>query len=480
MKRLITLILLYTFAAMSLADNRVVLFGGGPMPEDSQVSIEKNTLWILSYLQSQFAAEDIAFYYTDGNGAFPDVRAPQAQPVSPDTEMLTRVFRKESELGIEYRQNLFDTEHGSAAAYELVPALDNAFQSVAAGDTLTLIYQGHGGYRPANTLDNYFRLWNGTELTVTDMASLMSRADANARIRFLFPQCFSGAFSRVIYKNADSKQGLSENTRCGFLAQPEYLESEGCTDSVYTGDYRDYSSYFFSALSGNTIGGQPIPGQPDLNSDGTITLREAHLYTLEHARSIDYSRSTSEDYLENWQPWYLKWAPSSHAVDNEYAALARRLLSDLGYTGEWRQVSPQLWKDIRDLEKLASDDKQKLDALNTKIRKLQNRIQLPLLLEWPYLKNPYGETYLRNIVKDLPSMYSRLEQDPAYQELQALQQEYEQLEITELEHRRNLTQRRKVIRFYKLANLLDQFGRHGSEQEQQDYQRLLSCEDSVL
>lgn len=462
------------------ANERVILFGGGPMPDDSQVSIEKNTQWILSFLQQRYEESDIAFYYTDGEGIKPDVRVPRSEPVSAGDEMLSRIFRLESELGIGYRQNVFSAEQGSAAAPELVSAFKSQFRKANANDSLFLIYQGHGGYRPADTNNNYFRLWGGTELTVDEMASLMSLADDGATIRFVFPQCFSGAFSKVIYRNAEPEQGLASNTRCGFLAQPDYLESEGCTDSVNTGDYRDYSSYFFSALSGTTIDGQKVAGLADQNGDGEVSLREAHFYTLETARSIDFSRATSEDYLEHWQPWYVKWAPSPGQINNEYEQLAQRMIAALGYEGDWSELSRQIWSDIRELEQQVSSARQELEALKKKIRKAQNRAQLNLLLEWPYLKNPYSDIYRQHIEADLPVMVARYGQHPDYERILELQHDYDALEGSELDLRRNLVQLRKIIRFKKLATIKAQFQRFAGEQEQQEYERLVSCEDSVL
>jgi len=463
-----------------LAEDRYILFGGGPLPEESQISIEKNTFWILTFLQETKNINNTSFYYTDGEGNKPDIRVSRDEPITAGFEILTRTFRKESELGIHYRQNIFTTRHSSAAAYDLEPELKKHFLNATKQDSVTLIYQGHGGYQPADTRNNFFRLWDNTKINVIKLASLMSLANDDATIRFVFPQCFSGAFSKVIYHNANPEAGLAINTRCGFLAQPDHLESEGCTDSVYTGDYRDYSSYFFSALSGKTINGKHINGQPDWDGDGIVTLRESHFYTLEHARSIDFSRATSEDYLENWQPWYLKWAPTTPQLNNEYAQLAERLAVSLGYNGVWSKAASQLWHDIQESETQVSSAKQLLKKLQLKIKKVQKHLQFKLLLEWPYLKNPYGQEYQEKILTDLPSIITLYEQHPDYLKLQELQNEYEDTEVKELDLRRQQVQLRKVIRFRKLATLLDQFQYYANETLKQEYQRLLSCEDSAL
>ena len=187
---------------------------------------------------------------------------------------------------------------------------------------LFLIYQGHGGYNRWNTNNNYMHLWGDTSITVTELDAIMAKADSGVTIRFLLPQCYSGAFSRLIYDGARKENGLAKEVRCGFLAQSEYLESEGCTDSVNTGDYRDYSSYFFSAINGKAMDGSVLKQNPDQNGDGVVTLREAHYYALENAFSVDFSRSTSQAYLEDWQPWYLRWVPVPLEPENVYSEIA--------------------------------------------------------------------------------------------------------------------------------------------------------------
>ena len=46
---------------------------------------------------------------------------------------------------------------------------------------------------------------------------------------------------------------------------------------------------------------------PDLDGDGQVSLYEAHLYALRAGESADLPRSTSEAFLERWQPWYADW-----------------------------------------------------------------------------------------------------------------------------------------------------------------------------
>ena len=59
-------------SAPSLARESFVLVGGGPMPRASQVSIEKNAIWIESLMAARpFATRQVLF--ASGPGGHPDV-----------------------------------------------------------------------------------------------------------------------------------------------------------------------------------------------------------------------------------------------------------------------------------------------------------------------------------------------------------------------------------------------------------------------
>jgi hypothetical protein len=118
---------------------------------------------------------------------------------------------------------------------------------------------------------------------------------------------------------------VSDGALCGFVATSEDRGSEGCTASIDTSAYRDYSSYFFSAIHGMTINGENLAVNTDLNNDGAVTLKKAHIYILSNALAIDLSRSTSDDYLVQWQPWYFSWVPELSEPDNLYSDISRRI-----------------------------------------------------------------------------------------------------------------------------------------------------------
>jgi hypothetical protein len=148
-------------------------------------------------------------------------------------------------------------------------------------------------------------------------------------------QCYSGAFHSLIYDNPREPGALAQD-RCGFFSESALEQAEGCSLVVSEDEYRDYSTYFFAALSGRTRLGEPVDASHvDRDGDGARSFREAHLYTLAAAHSADLPRSTSEEYLSRWAPWYLLWDTNVEARGSTYWTIADEVAERYGW-----QVTP--------------------------------------------------------------------------------------------------------------------------------------------
>ena len=74
----------------------------------------------------------------------------------------------------------------------------------------------------------------------------------------------------------------------------------------------------------------PLIWNPDKNNDGKVGFREAYLYADMEAYARGVPRSTSEYFLELWEPWYVKWTPFDLAdADNEYRIVATSIAEKL-------------------------------------------------------------------------------------------------------------------------------------------------------
>src|SRR5207247_9666955 len=70
----------------------------------------------------------------------------------------------------------------------------------------------------------------------------------------------------------------------------------GCTPAVDERDYKDFSSYFFAALTGKDRVGRSVTGA-DFNHDGRVGMDEAFCYTLVHTATIDIPVCTSDVFV---------------------------------------------------------------------------------------------------------------------------------------------------------------------------------------
>ena len=479
-KAIISITILLVSSCVSAAD-KVIIIGGGPYPTESQASIEINTKWIIDVINKRTSAKITDILYTDGNNPAVDVyRHVENSPDISAYEPLARVYGKQRENSEEFYSSKIENNNGPITHASVVNALKSGFNSLGTSDTLFLIFQGHGNANLKNFNANYFYLLGDDKLTVTDLGKLISGAPQHSTIRFLFPQCYSGAFTNLMYRDQNPQKGLTPANVCGFTAQRNDLPSEGCTPSVNTDTYRDYSSYLFSALSGNTIDGKPLSGNPDINHDGHVSLREAHLYTLGHAFSVDYSRATSEDYVEHWLPWYLKWIPDNSEPDNIYMHIAAEIASQYNLSGHGNALIHNVSLRMTQLDSELDTIENSRRDLTTAIRKAQSSLKHELSRQWPQLDLPYTLQYSQLVYHNLDEINHFIRNQKYYPDLVMNQDKDAELETRSLNARRELAQMLKILRMRKLGRTLELFNRYASDLQKTEYSRLVTCEDAKL
>jgi hypothetical protein len=469
-------------ASSAHALDHVWIVGGGPWPGHSQAQIEFNVNWVIQVLNAGAGARQLHVYYTDGSGGGRDVVLWQTPAETKATlQPLARVFGGYDTNGDRYYSNRIPGVLGGTEATELGTRLEKDFAELKPGDRALLIYNGHGLQDEKDSAENTLRLWNDTKLSVRDLDRIMSRIDPSVPVRFMFTQCYSGGFARLMHPQARDTLALGEANRCGFFAESEDRESEGCSASIDVGDYRDYSTYFFAALNGRTRTGEAIGVNPDRNGDNVVSLLEAHWFALSQAHNADLPRSTSEVFLERWQPWYLRWIDTGAEPDNVYGRMAREVAEKSGLPesgaaliGEMRTRRQALAEKMRELEKEG-------ETLGEEIKKLQQEIRKDVGLRWPEALSPYTLNFVQFLKKDLEAAQDFILSHPRYPDLVARQDRRTALEISEMSNLdRDITQLDKILRLRQLARLQSQFERHANEQERGWYKRLRSCEEQPL
>ena len=87
-------------------------------------------------------------------------------------------------------------------------------------------------------------------MTVKEFVGLLDKLSPKVQVVLFMVQCHSGGFWDVIFKGADVGPVLAEATRCGFFATWSDRLAAGCTPDTAEENYKDYTTYFFAALSG--------------------------------------------------------------------------------------------------------------------------------------------------------------------------------------------------------------------------------------
>lgn len=465
------------FAQPPVQATDAILLGGGNHVHDSHERFEDSVRWIRSVLSEQDVASTT--YFNDGDNTAPDISYTEDDPSNELSRAASIVFGSTQWQTLRYRDHrLKDVEASTSIA-----TLESAINAKLADSTvseLLLVHSGRGG-RPGDSEDTAsITLWNDDRLTVKQLHQWTQRS--NTPVRFVLSQSHSGGFHRLAYQDAEHGLELTNQTHCGFTATSAYRSAETSLSSLNDTDYRDYASYFFSAIAGYEHDGEIINRFSDLNEDGQTSLREAHLFSLSEGKSIDLPLSTSEDYLLRWQPWYLRWQPAQKTLpNNEYTRIFREIASQMNIplvgnvAREIRLRRQGLNQELKQLEQLHRGQ-------STAIALLQATLQLEAYARWPQLKAPYTGGFETLILSGQMTAINAFfeNRQPEYSELVELTTKASNTQVAKTQLRRELAAFNKLIQLRHLALLRGQLYENGSAAQIRDYRSLVNCEEAPL
>lgn len=457
---------------LSIADQKIIQIGGGNRIDNSQGQIEDNVIWLNEILKR--SGGDVSNYFAAGNGDVKDVSLYGTTELDPLMEPLSRVFGNSDASRLVFKSNEVPNISGSTVKEEITKTLEAVLKSLDANNDLLLIYNGHGGYNSDDFRLNTLKIWHDERLDVAEVDKILDHAPLDATVRYVFPQCYSGGFYYLIYKDPLSHQIATQN-RCGFFAESPTHESEGCSLDTNKEEYRDYSTYFFAPLNNATRNGDLLPLSPDFNRDGVISFRELHLYALHVGMGKDLSRSTSEMFLEEWEPWYLRWSmfenrESIYWKIAEYIAVTRQLSM---HGNELAKAKRALQTEIDSIVRQQREQDEEISRLANEIKKM-------VVLKWPEVAHPYTALFLNLMGSSAGLISQEIRNIPLYDELLEMQNGIDALNGKKLELERDIAQIDKIVRMKKLARLESQFSRFADADEKQIYERLLQCENGAF
>lgn len=451
------------------AADRVWLIGGGYDLDNSQVQIEQNVLWARDVLRELPGGRDIRVYFNDGDDPAFDITLWEAPAESAATlQPLARVYDSYNLNGEAVRSHRIAPVDGPATRAAVRAALRDGIAALAPGTQGLVVYAGHGSRGESNSV---LDLWGDAAFAPADLRAAVAAQPADTRLRFVFTQCYAGGFHEAVVPGPD------EPERCGFYAVSAEQPSEGCTASLDVADYRGYGTYFFAALAGRARDGGALHADPDRDGDGRTDPYEAHLYTLRAARSTDVPRSSSEQFLLDWEPWYLPLLPVAPQPDNPYPGTAAALAADLGIDAPGRRALLEHRKQVRaQIRRLIYRQEQARGRAQGAMAQLRQAVEH----RWPGARYPYTLAYQRFLEQDLDAAQAFIAAHTLYPDLVRDQNDYWVLDRAVLELQRRLAQLDRIEHLQRLGRLRDAFIARGGKSERAQYERLLACERQPL
>jgi len=289
---------------------RVLIVGGGPDLANNQVAIESNVRYVGKLLPPNTPHTTL---FADGN---PD-RATvlfddDTRPITDGERVLDILLPASDDAASHYRKpNLGLKLDGASRNADIERVFGQIGQEESINEKnhrLLLYFTGHGSPNQRGFDNNMYDLWaerrtannrEATNLTVRELARQMARIPNEVPIDIVMVQCFSGAFGNLIFEGGDPNGDLIKRDFAGFFATVNNRVAAGCTSAVNEAEYRDFTSFFFAALTGRDRVGRRINGA-DYNGDGRIGMDEAYCYTLIHDDSIDVPVCTSDVFLRRF------------------------------------------------------------------------------------------------------------------------------------------------------------------------------------
>lgn len=475
-------------AGASLGATRVWLVAGEPDRQSATQRSESTALLLADTLRTAPGAPNVQTWLANPAPETTDRSAPKAADSFTATPMqaLARVFGQQAfEAAPSRRQRASATLVGARADMVLA-ALDKEVAALRPDDRGLFFYAGPGLADPSDAAGNTLRLWDNTALSVQQLDTASRHAPVTAPMRFVLTQCHSSGFQRLIRPSARDLRYLGRQNRCVFTSAPvdhlthRCVEMSADTESGLGAD-QDYASLFFAALSGRTRAGTPLRRSPDLDGDRVVTLHEAHLHATTEGLGHELPRSSTETYLERWQPLWMRYLDTRSEPDNDYGRTAQALAERLRLPLKGRALVEALQTRQTSLrERLARLDEEFRRA-DTEIERLQTTLRRALVQRWPAVAHPYTTAHARLLANDLDAMHAfLLEQSATYPKLVARQERQVQIARENQSLQRDLTQLDKLMRLRHLARLHVQFERHASPQARQELERLTRCEKTPL
>ncbi len=474
MKKLILSTLLLLQSLPVVAEKNAFIIGGGADLQSSQGQIELNVDYAKQSLKNQNYQTHL--WFSDGKNNNPDVMKIDA--FSSSIDPITRILGNITSEQTQYFNHRFEDVIGSTDPNTLLPELIARIGQLTSDDEGLILYNGHGSQDVRGVNQHKLDLWNNTTLNVEQLQHLLQDNPAKS-FRYIMTQCYSGAFHLLSTPEIRKTYPQSNTNICGFSAVSPYQLSEGCSASIDLNDYRDYTTAFFAAINGKNRTGLPVQSKADFDLNTRVTPLEAHWYALGYADNSDIPWSSSEFYLQNWQPWYLRWLPQSSNIqpENIYTRLADINIKQAGIDLKTTMLISKLRAKKQAIQN-------QIDALNIEFiqsfeleKKYRTQIINQLHHRWPKILEAYT-TGQRELLKNhFSEINTFIKSISSYPKLVEIQNNQPKLTQQQINLHRQYTRINRIFHLRHMARLHDRFMHFANSQDKADYLALRQCEE---
>lgn len=299
----------------ALATDYFLTIAGGYSKSGNQASLEANVLFFQQILADKHRGpkrHDI--FFADGNDQGADLQVLADKPatsVSPATDVLAAVHRRDAEEEVTYRNHRVPQLTGPLDPKLVRTHFESLAKTVRSGDRLIVYVTAHGS---EGAKDDRFNTtidcWNNRKFTAREFTGWLDKLPAEVPVVMIMAQCYCGGFGHTIFAGLDEKKGLAPQLRVGFFAQQHNLPAAGCRPDIEHDE--EFSSYFWGAIVGRTRNGVAIKGT-DIDGNGQISFAEAYAHAVIAGETIDIPLRSSEVFLRT----YSRLTAESDAVAAE-------------------------------------------------------------------------------------------------------------------------------------------------------------------
>lgn len=488
--RLCAILIAFFLPSLAIANDHFLTIGGGYSPHGNQVSLEKNVVFFKKVLAEKYTdgvQHDVIFSDGDNNDRDLQYYDPH-QPVPEVHQLLGRIFQSTKNLEYQYRNHQVENLYGNSSRTTIEHWFGDVGSHLTRDDRLFIYVTAHGGKGDRKDVHNTgLYLWNRQRINMKDFVAQLDKVPTEVPVVLVMVQCYSGGFADIIFNGGDRKKGVSSANRCGFYATVHDRPAAGCTPDINEENYQEYSSFFWAAIRGKSRVDDPIESA-DYDTDGKITLEEAHAFALIHSSTIDISVKTSEEFLrvvsktgDGKNELLTATTPYERLMEN--ASVCERTVLDrlsdaLGLAKSDRDNEAQTKAYEISKEKKKHSDAQMQKS--SEYAGLAKQIAASIIQRWPEMSNRWHPNVSKIIAEEEAEVVKAIRSHPRFKLFEQLALEINQLGEKTFNLDRDWVKCQRIRRLLTNVALAANLDRVADHETQQRFKAMVLAERQVL